>query len=305
LDLRYCCPVYVVPWELELICVHLFVSCVQGAAQPAAPVVDEDDDDDDDEQWEDFFSLFFDDIEEETAIVYGMSQYAMHMQKYYNRAYYRVPKMTGLDWVEHKLANETACYNMFRITPDMFYRLHKVLTDEYDLKDTKKSTSTEALGMFLWMVGAPQSYRQADDRFERSLATVHNMFYRVLPCVVALGNDIIKPVDPEFSTMHPRVRNRRFYPEFKRCIGAIDGSHFPVLVPQDKFVQHLCRKGITTQNVMAACDFDMIFTFLLAGWPGSAHDTRVFEDAMTTFKDDFPHPPEGRQLGGSTFDISN
>lgn len=297
---------YVVPWELELICVHLFVSCVQGAAQPAGPAVDEDDDDDDDEQWEeDFFSLFFDDIEEETAIVYGMSQYAMHMQKYYNRAYYRVPKMTGLDWVEHKLANETACYNMFRITPDMFYRLHKVLTDEYDLKDTKKSTSTEALGMFLWMVGAPQSYRQADDRFERSLGTVHNMFYRVLPCVVALGNDIIKPVDPEFSTMHPRVRNRRFYPEFKRCIGAIDGSHFPVLVPQDKFVQHLCRKGITTQNVMAACDFDMIFTFLLAGWPGSAHDTRVFEDAMTTFKDDFPHPPEGRQLGGSTFDISN
>jgi hypothetical protein len=59
----------------------------QPVAQPAALVVDEDDDDDDDEQWEeDFFSLFFDDIEEETAIIYGMSQYAMHMQKYYNRA---------------------------------------------------------------------------------------------------------------------------------------------------------------------------------------------------------------------------
>jgi hypothetical protein len=277
---------------------------VQGVAQPAAPVDDEDEADD--EQWdEDFFSMLFDDVSEETAIVYGMSEYAMHMQKYYNRSDYRVLMMTGLHFVEQKLTNETACYNMFRMTPDMFYRLHKVLTDDYGLKDTKKSTSIEALGMFLWMLGAPRSYRQADDRFKRSLAKVHNMFYRVLPCVVKLADDIIRHVDPEFSTMHPRVTNRRFYPGFKRCIGAIDGSHFPVLVPQHKFAQHLCRKGITTQNVMAACDFDMIFTFLLAGWPGYAHDTRVFEDAMTTFKDDFPHPPEGTHLAGSTFDISS
>jgi hypothetical protein len=71
---------------------------VQGAGQPAAPGDDEDDDDDD--QWfEDFFSMFFDDADEETAIVYGMSEYAMHMQKYYNRSDYRVPMMTGLHFV--------------------------------------------------------------------------------------------------------------------------------------------------------------------------------------------------------------
>lgn len=81
---------------------------MQWVGQPAAPVDDEDDDDD--EQWdEDFFSMFFDDVEEDTAILYGMSEYAMHMQKYYNRSDYRVPIITRLDWVEQKLANETAC----------------------------------------------------------------------------------------------------------------------------------------------------------------------------------------------------
>jgi hypothetical protein len=40
------------------------------------------------------------------------------------------------------------------------------------------------------------------------------------------------------------------------------------------------------------CDFDMFFTFVLAGWPGSVHDMRVFDDAMTTYEDQFPHPPE-------------
>jgi hypothetical protein len=66
------------------------------------------------------------------------------------------------------------------------------------------------------------------------------------------------------------VRNRWFYPEFKNCIGAIDGTHIPLVVLTDNFVQHLCRKGRTTQNVMVACDFDMIFTFVLVQ-PGSVH----------------------------------
>jgi hypothetical protein len=187
----------------------------------------------------------------------------------------------------------------------MFYSLHTLLGNEYGLKDTAKSISIEALGMFLWIVGAPQSARQAEDRFERSLGTVHAIFYRVLECVVKLADDIIRLRDPDFSTTHPRVLNPRFNPEFKDCIGAIDGSHMPCVVPADKFVQHLCRKGVTTQNVMAVCDFDMFFTFVLAGWPGSVHDMRVFDDAMTTYKDQFPHPPEGRVLGATTFGISN
>jgi hypothetical protein len=53
------------------------------------------------------------------------------------------------------------------------------------------------------------------------------------------------------------------------------------------------RKGVPTQNVMAACDFNMCFTFISAGWEGSAHDTRVFTHAITTPSMKFPHPPPG------------
>ena len=63
------------------------------------------------------------------------------------------------------------------------------------------------------------------------------------------------------------------------------------MVPNDKVVQHLCRKGFTTQNVLAVCDFDMRFTFVLVGCPGSVHDMRVFNDATNKYKDKFPHPP--------------
>jgi hypothetical protein len=73
------------------------------------------------------------------------------------------------------------------------------------------------------------------------------------------------------------------------------------VVPNDKFVQHLCHKGMRTQNVMVVCDFDMRFTFVLAGWPGSAHDMRVFTDAMTTYNHVFPHPRTAIQLADTTF----
>jgi hypothetical protein len=37
-------------------------------------------------------------------------------------------------------------------------------------------------------------------------------------------------------------------------------THVPVTVPTEKVVQFIGRKGITTQNVLAICDFDMRFT---------------------------------------------
>ncbi|WVZ66601.1 hypothetical protein U9M48_015794 [Paspalum notatum var. saurae] len=141
------------------------------------------------------------------------------------------------------------------------------------------------------MVGASQSVRQVDNRLKRSPETVHRNFGKVLKCLVKLAADIIRPVDPEFKTIHRRLQCPRFRPHFNDCIGAIDGTHVEVVVPNDKKVQYLCRKGHTTQNVFAVVDFDMRFTFVLAGWPGSVHDMRVFNDAINKYKEKFPHPP--------------
>lgn len=42
------------------------------------------------------------------------------------------------------------------------------------------------------------------------------------------------------------------------------------------------RKGQTSQNVMAACSFDMRFLFVNAGYEGSAADATVLEGAITS-----------------------
>ena len=81
------------------------------------------------------------------------------------------------------------------------------------------------------------------------------------------------------------VRNPIFYPYFKDVIGAIDGTHIKAHVAADSVAPFRNKKGDISQNVMAACTFDMYFCFVLPGWKGSAHDGRVLNNALMRGKD--------------------
>ncbi|XP_075674842.1 uncharacterized protein LOC142644038 [Castanea sativa] len=82
-------------------------------------------------------------------------------------------------------------------------------------------------------------------------------------------------------------------PHAPDCIGAIYGTHIQVVVGDNKKDPYYNRKGVTSFNVMAACDFDLLFTFVMAGWEGAAHDTRIFLYAIHRQSVNFPKPPPG------------
>ncbi|XP_020250850.1 uncharacterized protein LOC109828233 [Asparagus officinalis] len=71
------------------------------------------------------------------------------------------------------------------------------------------------------------------------------------------------------------------HPETKDCIGAIDGTHIPCMVYNIDQTPYRNRHGFLSQNVLAACTFDLKFIYVLAGWEGSANDARVLKDAMS------------------------
>ena len=58
------------------------------------------------------------------------------------------------------------------------------------------------------------------------------------------------------------------------------------------------RKEGTTQNVMAAVDFDLKFTYVLAGWEGSAHDALILANALE--REDGLKVPTCNKLGPTT-----
>ncbi|XP_030518264.2 protein ALP1-like isoform X1 [Rhodamnia argentea] len=110
--------------------------------------------------------------------------------------------------------------------------------------------------------------------------------------------------EPSNSTPPEISNSRRFYPYFKDCIGAIDGTHVRASVPLEIQGRFRGRKDGTTQNVLAAVTFDLRFSYVLAGWEGTAHDSRVLADALS--KPDGLNIPRGKYyLADAGYGIQN
>ncbi|KAL4365270.1 hypothetical protein AHAS_Ahas07G0089300 [Arachis hypogaea] len=72
-------------------------------------------------------------------------------------------------------------------------------------------------------------------------------------------------------------------------IGAIDGIYDLEWAPASKQTAFRERKILITQNILAVCDLDMLYTFIYSGWEGTTNDSRVFLEALTP-ENNFPKP---------------
>ncbi|KAL5700150.1 hypothetical protein ACHQM5_025633 [Ranunculus cassubicifolius] len=152
----------------------------------------------------------------------------------------------------------------------IFLRLCKIHEDRGLLKMTKHMSVVEQVAIFLITVGHNERNRMIRDRFQHSGETISRHFNNVLREISEFSISMIRP--PSFAVVPSNIRrNPKYWPYFKGCIGAIDGTHIAAHIPLAEQVSFRGRKGIT-QNVMAACSFDMKFTFVNAGWEGSAND---------------------------------
>ncbi|XP_068322683.1 uncharacterized protein [Pyrus communis] len=89
---------------------------------------------------------------------------------------------------------------------------------------------------------------------------------------------MVKPA----PTVPTKIReSTRFYLYFKDCVGAIDGTHIPAMVKGCEVSSYRDRHGKISQNVLATCNFDLEFIYILSGWEGSAHDSKVLSDALS------------------------
>ena len=79
----------------------------------------------------------------------------------------------------------------------------------------------------------------------------------------------------------------------QNCIGAIDGTHITCVPPRDVAERYRNRHGYLSQNILAAVQFNMLFSFVMAGWEGSAHDSRLLDHARQNPELRFPKPQTG------------
>ncbi|KAK5845700.1 hypothetical protein PVK06_001908 [Gossypium arboreum] len=115
--------------------------------------------------------------------------------------------------------------------------------------------------------------------FGDGFCDVELWFWVVLRAILKLYKLVIRLPDESIPS---EIRNNpRFYSYFKDCIGALDGTQVRASVSLNIQGRFRSRKEGTTQNVLAAITFDLKFSYVLAGWEGSAHDSRILSDALS------------------------
>ncbi|KAH7850954.1 hypothetical protein Vadar_005108 [Vaccinium darrowii] len=231
--------------------------------------------------------------DEEVVVLLSLALYEYY-NMYIDHRPCRTSMLRGHDYVLEVLnGHEDRCHQNFRMKPQVFIGFCEALKVHANLKHSRYLTLQEQVCIFLLTIGHNERNRVVQERFQHSGHTISVYFHRVLKAVCKLGVVIIQP--PSFDGIpHQIRRNSKYFPFFKDCVRAIDGTHISASVPASDQIPYRGKHTVTTQNVMAACSFDMRFTYVLSGWEGTTNDSMVFLECVNNPAMGFPKPPEGK-----------
>lgn len=164
-----------------------------------------------------------------------------------------------------------------RMDKETFYLLKENLEDG-GLEDSMYICSGQKI-MILLHVLRGYTNRETAERWQHSGSTISDTVHEVSHCLNNIKQRIYKPAVAGDLVPTQIANNGKFTPYFDDCIGALDGTHIPAVIPVDLQNPFRNRKKVITQNVLAVGNFDLTFAYCLFGWDGSAHDARVYDDA--------------------------
>ena len=186
-----------------------------------------------------------------------------------------------------------------RMDKETFNLLKELLTNVGGLQDSMYICAGQKLMILIYVIRG-HTNRETTERWQHSGATISTIVHEVSNCLLAVRHLIYKPAR-EGDPIASQIANfARFSPYFDNCIGALDGTHIPAVVEPDLKVRFINRKKFLSQNVLGVANFDLTFAYALYGWEGSAHDSRVLDDAKAR---SLPMVPDKFYLGDGGYGL--
>jgi hypothetical protein len=221
---------------------------------------------------------------------------------YYTSNFVKTPqhtsKLRGQAWMEELLEGHHArIKDNLGATKEGFQYIEELLIRKGGLCQSRYMTTAEQLGIFLYAVVSDLPIRKLCERFQRSKETIGRVFHKVMQCFLSKGvyDFAIQPLQEGAPIANTIQYNYTYFPWFKDCVGAVDGTHIPVSPPAAARAAFRDHHGRLTQNVLAVCSFDMKFTNALVGWEGSTSDSTLWVQA---FRCGAIQIPEGKYVLG-------
>ncbi|GKB70989.1 hypothetical protein Tco_0932401 [Tanacetum coccineum] len=128
------------------------------------------------------------------------------------------------------LSTNTNCHKIIRMSVDAFKILCQKLENQCGLRPTQRMSVEEQVARFLHIVGNDFRTRFVSWLYRRFVSSTSRHFHKVLNAIISLEDQYIKQATG--NIVQKEIHDKpRFYPFFKDCIGAIDGTHVRVRVP--------------------------------------------------------------------------
>ncbi|KAK9695329.1 DDE superfamily endonuclease [Popillia japonica] len=177
------------------------------------------------------------------------------------------PIKLNLDFRHHFRLTKTACEVVLNKIGE---KLH---TSEIKRGRPPNDVKQQVL-VSLWMLANQETYRQLADKFDITISMAWDYFRRTVNAVVSIVQDVIQW--PKLEQDRKRI-SLQFYPRqsFPGVIGAIDGTHIPIVAPSHMQNLYINRNKYHSIILQGICSADYKFIDCYVGPPGSIHDTRV------------------------------
>jgi hypothetical protein len=138
-------------------------------------------------------------------------------------------ELTGQAWVEELLSGHSSrMRNNLGMNPHVFRRLLAALELKAGFCDSRWIKKEEKLAITLYAFVTNNTNRKLAERFQCSGDTISHTLHEVIDllCDPTFYHSFMKQPNPNIIPNHI-LNNPKFYPYFKDCIGALDGTHKP------------------------------------------------------------------------------
>ena len=175
-----------------------------------------------------------------------------------------------------------------------------MINEELFLQKCHRILTADRVLIALRFLASGSLYSTIADSHRVSRSSVCRIIYQFTKVVFKnRGNFIRFPV----NGVELRRISQKFHlvADFPNVIGCIDGSQFAIKAPSVNEHTYVCRKGYHSINAQFVCDADFIFLDAVVKYPGSAHDSYIFNMSGVKHLFESNVIPSGWLLGDSGY----
>ncbi|XP_067142884.1 putative nuclease HARBI1 [Centruroides vittatus] len=169
----------------------------------------------------------------------------------------------------------------FRITKSSTEEIIKLINTKREMRVKKGRpliSSTKEVLLSIWTLANQESFRGIGDRFGVNKGHAHTIFIDFCQKMCRMIGKFIRwPNDNLERTVHKFEELRTV--SLPGVIGCVDGTHIYIKAPKEDSQSYYNRKGRHSILLQIICDSEMRIIDAFVGWPGSANDSRVWQQS--------------------------